>query len=332
MSFLLGSSHGKKAPAKPEDEKRKERLRALSRRFDPLRHLPVYNPLNVTHVLLVAYFRSGSSFLGDLLQQNWKSYYTYEPLHHMTRQMKIDGPANITEAYKVIRNIFDCEFNDLDEYIRWVNDKAYLLRWNKFLWGISRFRSPLYDRSTFHETCIHAKYNIMKAVRLKMKHLPALYERLKDMRLKIIFLVRDPRGIYNSRKTMEWCNTEKVCFDIASICEEMGEDLEYYDRARKVIGDKDLIFLKYEDLARDPMAEAKKLFAQLDIPFSSSVSRFLRTHTKARASKGEEPYSTYRSNSTLTANQWMKKLNATEIQSAQTQCQAILKRLNYPFI
>ena len=101
--------------------------------------MPVMNPdmFNITRVLLVTYFRSGSSFLGDLLQQNWKTFYTFEPLHYMSDGMRIKDERT-DEALNVIENIFGscdafafarnslpltffaaCEFPKIGHYVRW---------------------------------------------------------------------------------------------------------------------------------------------------------------------------------------------------------------------
>ena len=42
-----------------------------------------------------------------------------------------------------------------------------------------------------------------------------------DLNLKVIVLVRDPRGMLKSRSLMEWCNTLNKCTDIKSICDNL---------------------------------------------------------------------------------------------------------------
>ncbi len=53
-----------------------DKLKSKIDGFNPLSQFPVYNAQNVSRVLLLGYFRSGSSFVGDLLQQNWKTFYS----------------------------------------------------------------------------------------------------------------------------------------------------------------------------------------------------------------------------------------------------------------
>ena len=52
------------------------------RRPDPQSSLPVAS--NVTRVLLFAYYRGGSSFIGDLFNHNPDVFYWFEPLAGIT--------------------------------------------------------------------------------------------------------------------------------------------------------------------------------------------------------------------------------------------------------
>lgn len=299
------------------------------RRFNFIDRFAIYDGDQQAHVLIMAYFRSGSSFVGDLLQQNWKTFYSFEPLHYMTRQTRI-GQQNITEATKLINSIYSCDF-DNSSYTNWAKNNSFLFRWNHFLWNVCKFRSVslCFDENFLSQVCRRSKYNIIKTVRLRIKDLESLIKQMSTSNLKVIYLVRDPRGIYNSRKSMEWCN-EDECSNLTNICAEMRQDLLDYDRLKLLLGDN-LITIRYEDISLDPMTQAKQLFNSINIDFSPSVSRFLRTHTKAHKRKGpkNDPYSTYRTNSSLTAMQWTKELNNTELEFAQEVCEDVLERLNY---
>ena len=43
--------------------------------------------------------------------------------------------------------------------------------------------------------------------------------------LKIVVLVRDPRGVINSRIAMPWCKRSKICGDPAMTCEDLQDDV-----------------------------------------------------------------------------------------------------------
>lgn len=42
--------------------------------------------------------------------------------------------------------------------------------------------------------------------------------------IRIVLLIRDPRGVLQSRKHREWCPTEPDCFDPGTLCSDMVAD------------------------------------------------------------------------------------------------------------
>ncbi|KPM03195.1 carbohydrate sulfotransferase 3-like protein [Sarcoptes scabiei] len=187
-----------------------------------------------------------------------------------------------------------------------------------------------FDDFLMKQVCIRSKYNLIKTVRLKIRHIESLLQRLSDNQienLKIIYLVRDPRGIYNSRKTMDWCNNDD-CRNLTNICSEIREDLNEFERIKSKLKN-DLILLRYEDISKDPSKQSERLFSEINVEFSPRIRQFLRTHTKSyKETKKDEkknPYSTYRADSGVTATQWTKELNSSEIDFARTVCKDVLE-------
>nr|XP_046918080.1 carbohydrate sulfotransferase 1-like [Dermatophagoides farinae] len=343
LSKTFGSSSNAKSQIKDVSKQRKEKdhLRAIRHKYNFIEKFKIFNGNDQARVLIVAYFRSGSSFIGDLLQQNWKSFYTFEPLNYMTRQTRIDH-QNLTEAINLISGVYNCDFsnNTIPQYYnQWIRNHTFLIRWNRFFWNICKFRTMAicYDNEFMSDVCIRSRYNIIKTVRLRIRDIEPLIRKMGTANnLKIIYLVRDPRGIYNSRKSMEWCNTDQ-CTNLTNICNDMRQDLNDFDRLKKSsnIGNN-LLLVRYEDITSNPHNETRKLFENINVEFSQYIQRFLRTHTTnstaahhRRDKDKKNPYSTYRFNSTSTAWQWTKQLNKEELAYAQRVCHDVLVRLNY---
>ena len=53
-----------------------------------------------------------------------------------------------------------------------------------------------------------------------------------DLSLKVIFLVRDPRGVMNSRDSMDWC-TDEACGNVEVMCRDLMNDTEYATELNK---------------------------------------------------------------------------------------------------
>ena len=58
-------------------------------------------------------WRSGSTFLGDILLSHPATFYHYEPLIHFYINQVRDGTPLASEAIKVIKSIFHCDYSDL---------------------------------------------------------------------------------------------------------------------------------------------------------------------------------------------------------------------------
>ena len=348
---------------------------------------------SIPRILLVTYFRSGSSFLGDLLQSTPRTFYSFEPLHFMTSGYRAPS-ERLEEAFYVMNKLFSCSFPELSFYIKWAlnADHRFLFKWNNFLWNSCRnHRRLCYNPSFLKGICLKASVHLMKVTRLHMKQVKEFIDRedekilswkqnkriqdkksldeskegnktsrtkaldqtintkdrtekdtedqmskLLSNQLKVVLLVRDPRGIYSSRKSLYWCKKDS-CLDPSLICQEMEEDLKEFDRLHSQDPDR-FTLIRYEDLSLNPEKEAVYLFQRLSLTFSKErLGQFLRSHTSLPSGHSNEkeaqdnPYSTTRDSRT-TAFEWIKRLTPEEVSSVQTACFRVMDRIGYKML
>lgn len=302
--------------------------------IDPMKSLksmPIVNPNNVTRIIILTYFRSGSSFFGDLLQQNWKTFYHFEPLHSMTYNRRI-GDDSIQKAFDLFNGVFNCNFTELKDYMQWVKQPhcQFLFAHNLFLRVTCHSNPKTCFNPTFvNAVCHRAPVHVMKLTRLHMRHLQTYLEENPHMNIKVVYLTRDPRGIVSSRWSLDWCNGTE-CSDTNVLCHEMSEDLKIFDELQKQ-NPSNFIKVRYEDVSLNPETESRKLFKFLKLPFSTSVQRFLKTHTVGRRTDDNNPYSTRR-NTTAMANSWRERFTYKQVVDVQNICESVLKDLNYSII
>ena len=108
---------------------------------------------------------------------------------------------------------------------------------------------------------------LIKTVRLRVAKVePLLQDPTLD--LKVILLVRDPRGVYNSRGSgpvTTWCSKD-ICADPAVGCQDLAEDLmAAKDLAARYPGSVTLV--RYEDLSLEPEDTTRQLLDFLDLPW-----------------------------------------------------------------
>ncbi|GIY68668.1 hypothetical protein CDAR_559961 [Caerostris darwini] len=302
--------------------------------LDPMRSLksiPLTNPEKVTRIIILTYFRAGSSFFGDILQQNWKTFYHFEPLHFMTYDKRIDDDK-LPEVFSLFNNIMGCNFTESREYMQWVQKprNQFLFAHNLFLWVTCHSNPKVCFSPAFvNAVCTRAPIHVMKTTRLHMRQLRSYMQDNPNMNIKVIHLTRDPRGIVSSRWSLDWCNGTN-CSDAGVLCKEMDEDIRIFEDLQKE-NPSNFIKVRYEDLSLNPLNETEKLFRFLKLPFSTSVKKFLKTHTVGRKSDAKNPYSTRRNSSSM-VNSWHERFSYKQIVDVQSQCGDVLHSLNHSLI
>ena len=95
----------------------------------------------------------------------------------------------------------------------------------------------------------------------------------------MIFLLRDPRGVMNSRSRLSWC-AYPSCSDPATACRDLLQDLRTA-KASLASHPRRVHLLRYEDLSSDPHRHAAALFSFLGLPLTRPLRGYLDGHTSA---------------------------------------------------
>ena len=149
----------------------------------------------VRNILIATSYRSGSTFLGELLNQFPGTFYYFEPLHYYSQKM-------IKEEF--LETLFRCQFGASNhgflEHVRDKKNSFLLSHHNKRLWDSCKM-FPVHDRleACFSEdylnrVCPRFPLRLIKTVRLRVQKTKMLLENLPNT--KILVLVRDPRAVF----------------------------------------------------------------------------------------------------------------------------------------
>jgi hypothetical protein len=63
---------------------------------------------------------------------------------------------------------------------------------------------------------------LIKTVRLRLSYIQDL---IMAKHIKMILLVRDPRGVMKSREKVEWCKYP-ACSDVSNLCQDLNNDMQ----------------------------------------------------------------------------------------------------------
>ena len=206
--------------------------------------------------MVVTSWRSGSTLIGELLNSYPKSYYSYEPLDHLRIRRAYAADKDAQSADKVVKGLLTCNYTPVFEECNYFflkktlfqifkflsyfvvksAGKSYttaaggeLITRNAYLKGYCRTKAKrlgLCSTTSFlNRMCNESKFRIMKTVRLGLNVAQKRYEdKETNEGLKVIYIARDPRGLYNSRLHRDWCVDEERCISPQKICQDLESD------------------------------------------------------------------------------------------------------------
>uniref|UniRef100_A0A672JKP7 Sulfotransferase n=1 Tax=Salarias fasciatus TaxID=181472 RepID=A0A672JKP7_SALFA len=306
--------------------------------------LPAYNSSRRTHILILATTRSGSSFVraGHTVtdaQHRFPFHSRFEPLYHvqlalLPRLGQSWNPAErrvmMGAARDLLRSLFHCHLDGLEGYIqpRPARPGRSLCLPPVCEGECVRRCGPL-SLSVAAEACRAKRHAAIKTVRIpQISDLRALLEDPK-LNLKVVQLVRDPRGILASRiETFRdtyrlwrhWRATGRRPHNldlgqINTVCEDFLHSVST-SLAKPPWLKGRYMLLRYEDLARFPLQKARELYSFLGLVLHPGVEDWITNNTRG-------------SNSAANAENWRVKLSFDMVAYTQTACQPLLGLLGY---
>ena len=181
------------------------------------------------NILIVTRSRSGSSFLGDLLNRYPGTFYTYEPLSILDNFITFFNfdkmSLNRQEKIDLIKSVFKC--TPSKEYI------SFARLWNYGFDKNFRFKTAcenvLEDKGAcdhprvYNSSCSLFPIRLMKTIRLPFEDAESiLLDPEIGQTIKIVFLFRDPRGRIQSLKYItEWCKDKNNLCNITNMCRDL---------------------------------------------------------------------------------------------------------------
>lgn len=271
-------------------------------------------------------WRSGSTFLGDIMTAHPGTFYHYEPLLHYDIVQARSG-ALAEDAIRTLGALMRCNYTSLERYLQYGKQHQWLFSHNERLWAHCLADGPQFRKSYCWEPaflnrfCPLFPFQSIKTVRLRLNLTKTLVE---DFNVRILLLVRDPRGTTESRKHRDWCPGNPDCEDPARLCQDLESDYHAFQTLSKQYPGKYKMF-RYEDFSMDPYNNTKEIFNFFGMTFHKRVEEFLDTHTKTNIGGVS---STFRDSKTAPFK-WREKLKKKEVLEIQAKCEVAMKLWGY---
>ncbi|XP_065169716.1 carbohydrate sulfotransferase 5-like [Atheta coriaria] len=272
--------------------------------------------------IILTTWRSGSTFLGDILNAVPATYYHYEPLLDYGI-VQIRGAPLAETALTALKNLLNCDYDEMQAYLEYGKTHTYLFTHNTRLWNRCEPSHLCWDASFLNEFCKLFPFQMMKIVRLRLKLAEELL-RDESLNVKVVLLVRDPRGTLQSRKHRDWCPGNADCDKPDLLCADMVSD---YNAAVQLAEKYPNTFkaVRYEDLSLNPRTMTKDIFDFYGLKFHANVNDFLESHTKSNIGGVS---STFRDSRSAPFH-WRSDLNASEVQYIEESCEKAMRLWGY---
>ena len=328
------------------------------------------------NILIFASYRSGSSFFGELLSQHPRILYMYEPYKLMdmissggNRTKRIgDINRNLTAS---LNGLFNCNIQPFLDYsvraFQHVNPQAFFRALQKWLGRM--LDDILFALDVPHEDILSGKFNftdyktmemlqrvcgIFKYKAVKMIRGHYIQDAAKLLAVndftKILYLVRDPRGVMSSRTKVDQAKAKNVhaWFSVRRNhiitaakhrCNLYTKNLLHLKAAISQSTNcsaysSNVRLVRYEDVAYDTMAKSIRLYRFLGILFPPELKHWIRRNTVLRKNSktdlnmAQHAYTTKR-DSVKTAEAWRSHLPYDIVKEMDAVCAEALKELGY---
>ena len=233
---------------------------------------------NKKQILIMTSFHSGSSFVGRFFKAHASVFYIYEPLHLIALYNTWKKPRirqHLVSYY--LRRLFTCDLRVIieDSIKRYTNSTKRRQMWTNACFGkyVNMSRN-LAGVKELEEECKWTGDNIViKTIRVDsiISILPLIMSGVK-----VIYLIRDPRGLTNSR-LKHYKNPRAPKLRMLKMeCSKNARNFKFLQEITQInffagLFEKHFKILRYEDIASNPMAVSRAMFQFCGIGFSRDV-------------------------------------------------------------
>ncbi|KAH9371379.1 hypothetical protein HPB48_023041 [Haemaphysalis longicornis] len=126
---------------------------------------PVLPPGEVNIVFVVSYYRSGSSFVGELLSSGPMTFFHFEPLMIFTVNDRI-SPGRERYAFDLLDELVMCQMENIPLYMVFFEQRPRYVLLNRFLADVCGAGEACFSHRHVASLCTRAKAQVFKFTRL----------------------------------------------------------------------------------------------------------------------------------------------------------------------
>ncbi|XP_016982881.1 carbohydrate sulfotransferase 2 [Drosophila rhopaloa] len=279
--------------------------------------------------MLVTFRGSGALTLLDNLAHQPGCYQHYAPL--IAYESRSVAEQAVDRVLDELVALYNCNYNKSTEMLHWGMRSAVFRRF----YGVQSKTCMTYsqeicwDPQKMAGICKLYPFINMAVYNLRLRFLASLLER-EGLNLRILLIVRDPRGTTYSRMNNNWCTTEKDC-EVQTLCNDMVSDHQMFETLSKSFPQRFSI-IRYEDLFLQPEESIKLVFDFYGLPMKRPKTRTREAHPRSGQVMDSSDFDFRWKYSNPPAHEWMSKMTLPEIQAVQGVCGEAMDLWGYRLI
>ncbi|XP_002731127.2 carbohydrate sulfotransferase 1-like [Saccoglossus kowalevskii] len=264
-------------------------------------------------------------------------FYLFEPFRVVSDMIKngdIDKSLENSTKFELIENIFNCRFPAY--FVHHIRRWGLAAHESNSLKGVCNQYGGCKNTTPekLSESCTMYEHIGVKVIRLESLQLLEPLVRY-DTNLKVLHLVRDPRGVVSSRKYMyKNANNRSINTmghlraDLKAYCQRMVEMLRVVSDPPEWLEGRYKI-LRYEDTATDPINSVKSIYKFLNLPLPENVTDWIDNNTKE--DHNVKSVMGTKKNSTAAAQSWRSRLIYDDVNIVQhlSPCLELMDLMGY---
>ncbi|XP_064089165.1 carbohydrate sulfotransferase 5-like [Macrobrachium nipponense] len=273
-------------------------------------------------VILWTTWRSGSTFLGDLLVSAVsETFYSYEPLIPYGVRILRSNDTVTNDALAYLSGLFRCNLTNYKWQLRRMARERCYRRRNTYL--MTRCVSPKVDCGNtvvVSDICKSAKLHFAKVLRMGLVWAEKLLED-PSLDVQIVYMVRDPRPVMRSRRPYGWCKSD--CRNVTNVCHHLRFDLQDSCQLARRYPDR-FKFVQYEQLSLDTEKHVRDIWNFLRFDMTEEVTKKLQKLTSKSGPTGA--FDTSRDTTAHTFS-WRLKMGFSMVAQIQKACGDVIRQL-----
>ncbi|KAI3354836.1 hypothetical protein L3Q82_004639 [Scortum barcoo] len=309
-------------------------------------------------IYVLTTWRSGSSFFGELFNQNPEVFFLYEPMWHIWQKLYPGDAVSLQGAARdMLSSLYRCDLSVFQLYNspggkNFTSLGLFGATLNKVVCSYplcSAYRKevvgmvddkvckkcPPQSLRLLEEECL--KYNtiVIKGVRILDVNVLAPLMEDPSLDLKVIHLVRDPRAVANSRiKSRHGLIRENL--QVVRSRDPKLRRIPFVDPGHKAnkkdgsdyhsIGAMELaqgegkyMAVRYEDLVENPVKTLRSIYRFANLTTNHDIETFALNMTSG-SSSSSKPFIVSSRNATQAASAWRTVLSIQQIKQVEDYC------------